>query len=531
MEILPKYRSALLFASLALGFFIVQTGTALGANDTVGKGSITVGKEDISEGLNKLLNSVPPPNPFYGKDSDEFARVTPFPFEPYSKFDITFDPNNRKGFQPNDIVKIKGSFGFSSNSQAEINKVTQECQNKFSSSEESKRNIICASPPIYNLPSFGDVGILAQVWKIDENSSSQKQNGDFLVDEFYVANGLEINAGEKKDFTFSWKLPEGIENGGYYVSFFVNSYKRFSLLSFPVNTFSPISRFDFSVKSENNTSNIRLDKNNIAINGNSYSQIHPIPILEPVNGKITIEYPINNPGSEGTDVRIKYELFRWTEENPNDVLKTEEKKQNIQPGGKITESFSYGPKDINGIYDLRISVSDPQGNKSMANVHFSIKGQNRGIFTYLGMAQQNELFQPMFCLRNAQLDGLFEGKVKISLSGLSGTSKNWEKEGYFEPQDGRCFIILDNKFSKDKDAYNRGLKLAGEIYDKNGKKVDQIEILHNSKNILLSSNFFDRWKSVLLSLSIFLLIILFALIFINKMKIKSKNHVKKRIKS
>lgn len=532
MKIKNLKTSNFLFSfSVIVFLFLSQSAVVYADNIANEKGSIKFENGDISEGLNKLIKSVPPPNPLGNQEGSEYASSVSYPFSPFSKFDITFDQKNKKGFHANTPVVVKGSFGYSNNSLSEINKIIQDCQAKYSNFEDEKRNIICAAPPIYEIPSFSDVGVFAQVWKVDTDRERERKNGDYLIDEFYVAEGLDINVEERKDFIFKWKAPEKLENGDYYISFFINSYKRFSLLSIPINTFSPVSRFDFNIREESDSKNIFIDKETLKINGKNYSPIHPAPIVEPLNKSISIDFPVINPNKEEQKVKIKYELFRWTEEDHKNLLKTEETTKTIGTENASIQSFKFEPNKNESLYDLRITATSPQGVKSMTNIHFSIKNHDRGIFTYLGMARREESLYPMFCLRDAQWEGLFEGKVKISISDSKKITSVWEKDGFLEPQDGRCFVILNNNFKKSANAFEQEIKLSGEIFNKTGEKVDQIEIVHNSdsKSTLATSNFYDKWKTFLVLSSAILLILLIILIYYKKNP-KNKKNVKKNIK-
>lgn len=520
-----KFYSGLSLAIiLAIALFNLGSNSVF-ANETIEGGSIRI-EGNINEGLEKFFGSIPPENPFNSVSSG-LSSMVPFPFSPFSQFNITFNSDNRKGFSQGENLNVKGSFDFLSNSQSEINKSIQECLNRFSNLKEEQRKKACAAPPIYEIPSFGEVGILTQIWKVDEDRQIENQKGDFLVDEFYVAESLEISEGESKDFALSWKIPEGLPNGSYYASFFINSYKRFSLLSFPVNVYSPLSRFDFSVLTDTSFDNVYLDKNNIRINQKEYSQIYPVPIVEPAQGSIGIEFSLVNNSKEDKEVTLSYELFRWTQEDPRNILETEEKKVKIPANNHKNETYKLAVDQLESLYDLRITVVD-NGVKSMANIHFSLKGGNRGMFTYLGMGKENGFIRPIFCLRNAQWEGFFEGKVKVTVKKTNGKKLNsGEIEGILEPQDGRCFVLDDSRFRRKAET---SLILLGEIFDKNGNKVDQIEILYNSKDKLKVTEFNKNWMKFLLLSLIFLPIALFSLIFINK-KINRKKNVKKNNKN
>ena len=124
----------------------------------------------------------------------------------------------------------------------------------------------------------------------------------------------------------------------------------------------------------------------------------------------------------------------------------------------------------------------------MANVRFVLKDRSRGLFRFLGLADSvQDFLVPMFCIRNANYGGYFDGTVKLVFTGQDGQPRTYEKSGAIATED-RCFVVKDAKFNFQK---NAPLKIAGEIYDKNNHLVDKQEVN------FLSLPLDNQWKSVI----------------------------------
>lgn len=418
----------------------------------------------------------------FGSKILEMERTLPFYSEPFSHFQVDFSTDNKKFFQAGEEVLIRGSLSYTSRtSEEEVKKAQDNCLADQANKTDDQKKAVCEAPPVYYFPSFSDVSVLAQVWRQEEDKVKMQAKGDNLVDEFYIGNGFKILENEKKDFGVRWKIPENLKPGKYYVAFFINQHKSFTLSGFPVNIFSPSFRFDFDViRGEGNSEGgVRIDKDNIKINGKDYSQVLPAPSVQRDNGNINFEIPVLNPSEKAEIGAVTYKLQRWTQEDPGDLITEKTESFNLAPGSQESLRFGFSPGEKDSFCNLEVTVQTEK-TKTMTDIHFAVAGIDRGIIRFLGIAKgrnSNNPF-PLFCLRNAQWQGIFDGKLKLAFSDASGKSvKDWESEGKIEAKDGVCFVIKDQTISDF--AKSNCLKIDGKLEGKNGELFDEKNALYN----------------------------------------------------
>jgi len=430
---------------------------------------------DPNEIAKELLKIFPPSNPFAGEKVKDMESVAPFSMSPFSEFDISLSKDSKKTYNKNEQLSIKGTLTYRSQTEERIDRVVSECLEGHEGMTEEEKKELCSKPAIYTIPYFKDVGVFVYIWREDK-SDNRVKNGDYLIDEFYVLEGADMKESDSVPFELKWTVPEGLEEGNYYASFSISSQKKFVLKSSPLSIYSPIYRFDFNVRGEGN--GVGIDKNGIKVNGEPYFQVLPVPSVEAKEGKINIVAPIvNNSGTE-KEVKVKYELYKWIHKNPYDLVTSKQESYVVKPGNSIDASFDFSPDELSGFYRIGIeSIAD--NNKSRVNVFLVVKNGNRGIFTYLGMAEEktgNKLF-PMFCIRNAQLIGFFKGRVEIKLFEDNKKKGSWSKIGIMEAKDGKCFIVKEPKFK----GVNKDdcLKIQGRIFSEYPKLADKVEVVYN----------------------------------------------------
>lgn len=396
------------------------------------------------------------PGPFTGDKSGDMEEILPFYTSPLTKYSLDLN-SGKQNYKPGETLNLTGKISYSYDDRASQRALKElgDCQG-------------CALKEIIRFPALSDVGVFAQVWRKDDNQASS-QKGDYLIDEFYLANNLNLNENEPQNINFKWQIPDQLKAGNYYIFFFINSGKRFNLSGTPLTAFDQAGTYDFIIKDSDAGSGVELDKNNIKIDDREYIYRQPAPEIEPKDGKITISLPIANLSPDSQKIKLTYTLYGWGQEDPADVIDTKQENKTLGAGEKTDLSFTFSPSETGTVYNLEIKAISPSS-MSTVNARFLTKGLNRGILRFLGQGKNEQgVMLPVFCLRNAAWTNLFHGKVKIS--GLSANGQSFFdfiKEGSMRPED-RCFAIKNTN-------WNNGGKitsLQGEIYDDNGNLVDK----------------------------------------------------------
>ncbi len=455
----------LVFPIFLAGIFSAQAAEEKGG---LFKGS---SEEEIRAGLDQFFGSMPPENPFSQVEGSDYERVLPFAYPPFLDFKVKGRENYKQMFKAGESVDIEAVVSFSNDkSKMETGKLKEQCL-EMTKDNQKAREGICRDYDVYDVNSFEHLSLMVQVWRMDE-SDNRKINGDFLVDEFYAKEDFQLSEGQLLPVKISWKAPKDLIKGKYFFSFFVNGNKKFPLLSFAPDIFSPLNQIPFTVEGEK-ASGIILDKDGIEINSDHYFPINRIPTVKLMNGKITVKSSVINNTQSLANADVEYKLFRWTQENESDVLSKKNQQVSIKANGTSPIEFSFSPFEKESFYTLQINVKSGQ-EKSMVNVVLILEGKNRGVFIFMGQAEKDSKVSPMVCLRNAAWVGNFKGRVDISafLGSSEKPIAKWSKEGYLETKDGFCLILKNNGFENLEKGKCTVFK--GEIYDDKNNMVDQV---------------------------------------------------------
>jgi len=444
---------------------------------------------DESYDFDKKVEPLPEAGPFTGKIESDMEEIPQIVFSPISDYQLKF--NGKKQFVRGGEVNIDGSLTYLSQADAEIQKLKEKCENdkkvfleltaeediKDTQKMEIPSGDICSNFPVYRMPALENTGIFVQVWRKDENEEGAVK-GDFLVDEFYAEQGFRLEDGKEKRFEVDWKIPPGVKGGKYYFSFYVDSNIKYSVEGLPVVAGDHAALYEFDIAGGDQEEYIEIDKDNVTVNGQPYVHRAPSPVVEPINDQIVIELPVKNITASTQEVNIDYEVTRWRQED-GDVVVAKKDTQTINAGEAANARLEINTKDpLESVYHIRV-VASTTNSISTYNIHLAIKDRSRGLFTFLGMAEKDNVYAPIFCIRNRHWVGFFDGSVKISLSDQNGKEKaSWEKSGKIRAG-VNCFAVKDpNLILTDKDC----IELKGEIVNTGGETVDQGIVDYNCED-------------------------------------------------
>jgi hypothetical protein len=487
--------------------------------------------QNPEEGIQRFFDTLTPPN-LFNAHNDELIPSASVYSSLLADIKVVPNPQNKKSYSSGDELDFKGALSYSSGTvKSRLEEKQKECLKQFSGKSEEEKNALCATGEISTIPSFSNVSVMVKIFRVDETPERNK-TGDYMIDEFYVTEGMEIKDGEIKNFSFKWPISKTSKAGKYYAAFFVNSEKRFPLLGPPHITWSPLARFDFKVMEKDKENGaglgIEIDKNALKINNASYSPVNLPPIIEPKDGKIEVKFSATNLDMEGQTVKIKYELRNWVYGATPEILNNNEETRALDSGEKTEFSYIFSPNKRDSFYTVKVTART-QESLSTANFYLVVNNRAKGMFSYLGVSKNAEgIFHPMLCALNAHWNGDFPGAVKISVNDSAGNKiAYWEGEGLLEPGSENCFMV--RKITLDPRAIAGCLKLKGEILNTSQEIVDSIETSLNcmerddkEKSLWVDgAGGIKRNKILVLALVVVLIITSGTLIYLNRKKDES----------
>ena len=317
-----------------------------------------------------------------------------------------------------------------------------------------------------------DGSVFVQVFRKNPQSLEE---GDYLVDEFFAIENVNLGAFSEKDFSFQWQIPEGVSSGEYFVALHFQVGKKFNLagLSFVEGVYGGISNFNVE---ETNLADVFFEKSKVLVNGQPFSSRGFIPKIE--KGKsVKIEFSFKNQSQENQQVEITKRLFSWDNLLRENLIKEEIEEMTIS--GKSTKALSKTFEKLKaGVYLYEVIIQN-KNSKSILKVRFEVEGENPPArLNFVGLnkfpIKEKENSFVFACFHSVSDNNNFEGKAVFRLKDRAGNViLQKEYEGTITPQ----IMAIKEDFLPDKN-YNE-LILEGAIYDKEGNLVDEISLSYN----------------------------------------------------
>lgn len=322
-----------------------------------------------------------------------------------------------------------------------------------------------------------DGAIYVRVFKKQTTSASTQANGDILVDQFFAKEGLSLKAMESRKMDFLWTVPARAPEGDYLIRTYFVASKRFDLDGASYSDTVSSGRTTFKIQSSLKDS-VTLDRNNLKINNSKAS-----PLGEPVFKKeevVTFTIPLSNPTNEAQEVKVTYELYKWSNLLSSERVDTKE--ETIVLKAKETKTLTYEAKD--GSYPIYYLVIKSQWKSfaSIVNTRFLREGVEALRLNLVGLAnfpikdvEGNSVFA---CAQSVGTKSLISGKLELSIWDESDKSiKKYDYSGDFE----NFPTGLKTGFAVPKGFDNFRLKAV--LYDAGGKQVDEIEVKYNCSEV------------------------------------------------
>lgn len=189
-----------------------------------------------------------------------------------------------------------------------------------------------------------DGSIFLKIYKKQKEEEKKLINGDFLIDQFFVAENVSMDQDQEKSFDFKWDVPSALEPGEYYFTAYFQSSKKFNLagLSFTDDIKGGIAVFDV-IDDGSFSGTVEFDKNNVKLNGEPFNFIGKVKTFSS-NEEVLIEAPIENTTAKTIDLKIETDVYYWDSlSDSNKIFNSEKKEIKIAPGKKEMVWFKVKP--------------------------------------------------------------------------------------------------------------------------------------------------------------------------------------------
>lgn len=315
-----------------------------------------------------------------------------------------------------------------------------------------------------------DGNVFVRIGKVNENYVKE---GNYIVDEFFALEDVNLDAGEKKPVDFKWVIPASLPKGNYKASFYFSVGKKYNLGGLPFTNEVVIGVADFDVESENG-SYVSFDRAETKVNDNDYNHIGNWPTIAP-GEKVVVSQPIKNTYGQPRDVNILYELYFWDSLNKKD--KVSERKESITvPAGASTDLSYEIPKMDETVYYLKVTALSGKEILSIINVRVVSK-QERPRINYPAITKfplkEGDGYTLFSCFHNTSALNT-QGEVLVTLHDKKGNEIDRMVHKGDVPS-AMSANKVDLAARKDLDY----IVLKAKVFDKNNKVVDEYEAIYD----------------------------------------------------
>ncbi|MBI5742434.1 MAG: hypothetical protein HZA25_01165 [Candidatus Niyogibacteria bacterium] len=334
--------------------------------------------------------------------------------------------------------------------------------------------------------------------RVSKDNSNYLTEGRHIVDEFFGAEKVTLDAGATKNIQFDWRIP-AVSAGKYHADYFFSVGKKFNLGGLPFSNEVIIGSADFAVESNNDW--IYFDRAGTQVNGAKYVHIGGWPMVDP-GSAATITQPIKNTFKQAQKISVKYELYRWDSLLAED--KISEKSENVSVPANSSAALSYTiPVISEPVYYLKITATTGD-QQSIVNIRV-VSDLERPRLNYPAITKfplaKGDAYTLFSCFHNSSgVDT--SGKVLLTLSDKDGQKvQRMEYDGKIT-----SMMMVDRSDLTAAKAYDY-LKLKATVLDKNGKTVDDYEAVYDCNAIDASKCQKTYWPYYALGIALLILIV------------------------
>ncbi len=242
---------------------------------------------------------------------------------------------------------------------------------------------------------------------------------EYILDEFFITEDVNIMPYENETFTRTWKLPANALSGRYRVAvYLIEAESNLDGVSFLRGIYGEMSEFTVA----GGTDLIYFDTAKLTIN-NVTQSLH-LPSMAFLQGtEVTVRIPVKNDGA-AADADVMYEYYLWDDLNPANIKSRSHDSVKLGSGESKMLTTKMPASVPAGAYLLKITIESPK-NRAIVKIRLPILGQSilinaagMGAFP-LKSGQPAKLFVVVSNSAEAPMAYLVEDSM-MAIAGLSG---------------------------------------------------------------------------------------------------------------
>ncbi len=320
--------------------------------------------------------------------------------------------------------------------------------------------------------------VFVKVHRLKEDAISASR--DFLVDEFVALKDINLWPNERKDFNFSYKIPESALEGEYSISFYFASSEHFQISGI---TFLPgLSEKSIRLSVEGSKDGFWIDGDTIIVNDKEVKSPTWVPVIQKEE-RAVFSFLLKSTLGSGT-AKISADIYNFDLLSEDNKIERhhKEKTVSLESQEQIVD-FTY-TRLAPGSYVLKIKAQG-ENQESLLSLRFTVLGSTaRIINSSLSNfpLKKGETFSLATCFSNATDVGIyfddFAGRILLELrdkdSGDLLAEMAHEGDITLKPTG------LNQQFKAR--GYSDNVILISRIYNAQGELLDEAKTEYNADN-------------------------------------------------
>lgn len=307
-----------------------------------------------------------------------------------------------------------------------------------------------------------DGALYVKVFRLRDNPREKNVNGPFVVDQFFVRDGINLPAGGRMPLIFTWDIPSYTPSGRYEVATFFTTSKKYNLLGLSFTDDVVGNRAGFSVVGEIRDI-VAFDKDKVSVAGGTY-RFAAFPPRVSTTAPVPIEAVVMNETDTDAHVSIRWQAYAWDQGRFENLVAQDTQSVIVPKNG--TARASYTVTDARYPVYLVVGTLSWQNTQSVINVRFVREGIDRTRINFPGITAfplvAGEATTLFSCLHNSGESAVVKnGRLELKLSGGWGrTIHEYVYEGdvtgammgvadVFTPKTGYNALTLDAMLYQD----------------------------------------------------------------------------------
>ncbi len=211
-----------------------------------------------------------------------------------------------------------------------------------------------------------DGKLSVKIFRRDESTFSQG-NGNAVVDQFTIQEGIALAAKGSQEVTFEWKVPANARGGEYYAAYFFTTSERYNLMGLSFTDDVVGNQAPFVITNPNDPKTAFLDKNSVTLNDRSVP-LAAFPLHFAAEDAVLMKVKVQNPSDQIKSMPLQWNQYGWDAQREENRQNTKTELITLQPNEVRELSYQIFPSNSSVIF-LTLTTQDG-ASKSIINTRY-----------------------------------------------------------------------------------------------------------------------------------------------------------------